>query len=477
MALWWCGAQDDHTAEPGSLIAVTGSATPSTVLIGRYRLDLLIGRGAMAEVWRAHDLTRDWPVAVKVFAPLNADPSMRARFAQEARTAARVVHTNVVSVFDVGDHDGRPFLVMELLSGRSLADELAERGQLPLSEVRRLLGQAAVGLDAAHRSGVIHRDVKPANLHVTDDGQLKVVDFGIARLAGEVEGRLTAVGTVVGTPAYMSPEQIIGRPGEAPADLYALGCVAYEMLCGRPPFTGSAVELIQHHLNLSPEPPNRLRPDVPPELEALTLALLDKDPEARPTAGQLLSRLHSGRPVQPTVPTAVPRPTTVLEAPPAPQGPSGRTAALAITGVAVAVLLLLLVFRPDQATPTPQAARPAAPASAAPTSAAATPTPTRPTATPTRPRPTPTRTDQLSTWLLGLDRAVLAQVKQGGLDGDTAEGIRGRIAKARHQRDTKHVLKAILKARNDGELSGRGPLIDYLTRSGLTFGQQGGDDD
>ncbi|GAA0914104.1 serine/threonine-protein kinase [Nonomuraea longicatena] len=459
---------------------MTGSATPSTVLIGRYRLDLLIGRGAMAEVWRAHDLTRDWPVAVKVFAPLNADPSMRARFAQEARTAARVVHTNVVSVFDVGDHDGRPFLVMELLSGRSLADELAERGPLPLSEVRRLLGQAAVGLDAAHRSGVIHRDVKPANLHVTDEGQLKVVDFGIARLAGEVEGRLTAVGTVVGTPAYMSPEQIIGRPGEAPADLYALGCVAYEMLCGRPPFTGSAVELIQHHLNLAPEPPSRLRPDVPPELASLTLALLDKDPEARPTAGQLLSRLHSGRPVQPTVPTAVPRPTTVLESPPAPQGPSGQTAALAITGVAVVVLLLLLVFRPDQGTPMSQAARPtAAPptqASAAPASAAPAPTPTpTPTSSPT---PAPTRTtDKLSTWLLGLDRAVQAQVKQGGLDDDAAEGLRDRIAKARHQRDTKHVLKAILKARNDGDLSGRGPLIDYLTRSGLTFGRQGGDDD
>jgi serine/threonine-protein kinase len=125
------------------------------------------------------------------------------------------------------------------------------------------MGQAAAGLDAAHRAGVVHRDIKPGDLHLTADGLPKVVDFGIARLAGEQAGRLTAVGTVVGTAAYLSPEQILGRGGDAAADLYALGCVCYELLCGRPPFVGVPTELIYQHLNQPPVPPRRLRPDVP----------------------------------------------------------------------------------------------------------------------------------------------------------------------------------------------------------------------
>ncbi|WP_433423162.1 protein kinase domain-containing protein [Microtetraspora malaysiensis] len=286
----------------------------SSVLGDRYRLDAPIGRGGMAEVWRGHDLVRDLPVAVKVFAAEGSDPSMRARFAQEARTAARVVHPNVVSVYDVGEHEGRPFLVMELLSGRSLAEELAARGPLEVDEVRRLVGQVAVALDAAHRAGVVHRDIKPANLHLTDGGQVKVVDFGIARLADEAAGRLTAVGMIVGTAAYMSPDQIMGRPGDAASDMYALGCVCYELLCGHPPFAGSSAELVFQHIQQPPPPPRRFRPELPADLEALVLALLEKEPSARPTAGEVIARTRS--------------------APPPPPGPAraGDTALLDVSG-------------------------------------------------------------------------------------------------------------------------------------------------
>ena len=261
------------------------------VLAGRYRLAELIGRGGTGEVWRGHDLQRDWPVAVKILSPQVADLSMRERFAREARIAARVVHPNVVTVFDVGEHEGRPYLVMELLTGRDLATELAEKGPLGIPAVCRLAGQAAVGLDTAHRAGVVHRDVKPANLHQSADGRLKVVDFGTARSTAEAAMRLTSVGSVIGTAAYLSPEQILGEAGDAASDLYALGCVCYELLCGRPPFVGSATEVIFHHVHSLPDPPRRYRPDIPVELERLVLALLQKDPAVRPASGDVVRQV------------------------------------------------------------------------------------------------------------------------------------------------------------------------------------------
>jgi serine/threonine protein kinase len=271
-------------------IVGTGERT-SAVLAGRYQLAELIGRGGTGEVWRGHDLQRDWPVAVKILSPQVADLSMRERFAREARIAARVVHPNVVTVFDVGEHEGRPYLVMELLTGRDLAAELAEKGPLSISAMCRLAEQAAVGLDIAHRAGVVHRDVKPANLHQSADGQLKVVDFGTARGATEASMRLTSVGSVIGTAAYLSPEQILGEAGSAASDLYALGCVCYELLCGRPPFVGSASELIFQHVHNLPDSPRRYRPDIPVELERLVLALLQKDPAVRPASGEVVRQV------------------------------------------------------------------------------------------------------------------------------------------------------------------------------------------
>ncbi|MER5425543.1 serine/threonine-protein kinase [Streptosporangium roseum] len=302
---------------------VGGWERAQAVLAGRYRLEELIGRGGTGEVWRGHDLRPGWPVAVKILSPQVTDVSMRERFAREARTAARVVHPNVVTVFDVGEHEGRPFLVMELLTGRDLATELAEDGPPGISAMCRLAGQAAVGLDAAHRAGVVHRDVKPANLHRSGDGALKVVDFGTARVATEAATRLTSGGDVIGTAAYLSPEQILGEAGDAASDLYALGCVCYELLCGRPPFVGPAADLISQHVRGVPEPPRRHRPDVPAELERLVLALLEKDPAARPPSGEVVRRVLAGVARQ-----VAPRARDGAAPPPPPepeQGPPART--------------------------------------------------------------------------------------------------------------------------------------------------------
>ncbi|MER7505053.1 serine/threonine-protein kinase [Nonomuraea pusilla] len=255
------------------------------VIAGRYQLVELIGRGGMGEVWRGLDRHTGVPVAVKLLNPLVSGIAAHERFAREARAAAQVVHPNVVALLDVGHDDQRRFLVMELLTGRNLADELAARGPLPVPEACALLAQAAAGLAAAHRAGVVHRDVKPANLHLTSDRTLKVVDFGLAHLAGEA-ARLTAVGTVVGTAAYLAPEQIEGAGGHA-CDVYALGCVAYELLCGQPPFTGAGPQVMYQHLHQGPVPPSRHRADIPAELERLIMAMLAKNPSHRPaTADQ-----------------------------------------------------------------------------------------------------------------------------------------------------------------------------------------------
>ncbi|MEU7911418.1 serine/threonine-protein kinase [Microbispora bryophytorum] len=260
------------------------------MLGGRYELEELIGRGGMGEVWRGRDLRAHRPVAVKILAPQVAGVASRERFAREARAAARVVHPNVVTVLDVGEQDARPYLVMELLTGRSLAEELLDRGRYGVAEACHLMSQAAAGLDAAHRAGVVHRDVKPANLHLTASGVLKVVDFGVAQVATEA-ARLTMVGTVVGTAAYLAPEQIDGRGGGSACDLYALGCVCYELLCGHPPFTGSAPELVYQHIHQAPVPPSRHRPDIPAELERLIMALLAKDSGGRPADAEVARRI------------------------------------------------------------------------------------------------------------------------------------------------------------------------------------------
>ncbi|HEY7174204.1 MAG TPA: serine/threonine-protein kinase, partial [Micromonosporaceae bacterium] len=256
----------------------------------RYRLDQVLGRGGMAVVWRADDQRLGRPVAIKVMdrAELD-DPSALARFDREARTVARLTHPNIVTIHDVGVDDGVPYLVMELVSGRSLADRLTT-GPLPVDEAVRITGQVCAALDAAHAAGVVHRDVKPANILMTPIGAVKVCDFGIAH---GPDGAWHPTGTATGTSEYMAPEQIAGGAGDQRADLYALGCVMYAMLSGQPPFSGGTPQQVGwQHLHDAATPLASRRRDLPAELSGLVDQLLSKDPAARPaSAGDVLARL------------------------------------------------------------------------------------------------------------------------------------------------------------------------------------------
>jgi serine/threonine-protein kinase len=265
---------------------VQGEGTTNVLVAGRYLLETPLGRGAMGEVWRATDQTLNRSVALKLLTGEAAEKDT-ARFHLEAQTAARLNHPHVVGVYDFGSHAGQPYLVMELVEGWSLAQERSLRGTLAPAEAARLVGQLANGLAAAHRQGVIHRDIKPANVMLTSDGVAKITDFGIARFADAAAGALTATGTVVGSAAYLAPERALGRPAEPPCDVYAMGCVLYELLTGRPPFTGAtSLAVVQQQVDAAPVPPTLLRPDIPEPLSAFVLRLLDKDPARRPTAGE-----------------------------------------------------------------------------------------------------------------------------------------------------------------------------------------------
>ncbi|MEV5324135.1 serine/threonine-protein kinase [Nonomuraea sp. NPDC052634] len=243
-----------------------------SLIAGRYRLDERIGSGPMGEVWRGYDTRADWVVAVKVLGARAAGAATREVLRQHAQAVAKVIHPNVAMVLDVGEHDGAPFLVMEHLTGLSLGEELAARGGLSIVEVCDLIGQAAAGLDAAHRAGVVHGQVDPDAFRMAASGVLKVVGFGM-------DGREP----VRGSGRYAAPERVPGQPAEAPGDIYALGCVCYELLCGRPPFEDGAPRG-------QAAPPSTIRAEVPPELDRLVLAMLDEDPAKRPASGEYIRR-------------------------------------------------------------------------------------------------------------------------------------------------------------------------------------------
>ncbi|WP_455433180.1 protein kinase domain-containing protein [Streptomyces roseolilacinus] len=290
----------------------------------RYRLREPIGRGAMGEVWRAYDETLARPVAIKLLLTQESDPTAVQRFRLEARTAGRLNHPHVVSVLDFGEHDGRLFLVMELVEGGSLARLLKERGPLPAEEAAGITAQAAAGLAAAHQQGVVHRDIKPANLLLDADGSLKIGDFGIARFLDDPSAALTGTGQIVGTGLYLAPERALGKPAAPASDVYALGCVLYQLLTGRPPFQAdTSIAILHQHLDAAVEPPGRLGFPVPSGFEEYLLRLLAKRPEERPTAHQVAGWFASGswrrsaaplpsavplHPAQAPLPSAVPPP-------------------------------------------------------------------------------------------------------------------------------------------------------------------------
>jgi len=247
---------------------------------GRYRIERKLGSGGMADVYLAQDQELGRRVALKLLDERHAnDDQFVERFRREAQSAAGLNHPNIVSIFDRGQAEGTYYIAMEYLEGRTLKELLVRNGPTPvpiaIDYARQILGALAF----AHRGGIVHRDIKPHNIVVRKDGRLKVTDFGIARSGAS---QMTEAGSIVGTAQYLSPEQARGAPVDARSDLYSLGIVLYEMLTGRVPYTGDApVEIAMKHLTAVPDPPSKLRPDVPHDLDAIVMRALAKDPEQR----------------------------------------------------------------------------------------------------------------------------------------------------------------------------------------------------
>ena len=306
------------------------ATTDGGIAGGRYRLERPLGHGGMASVYLGRDSELDRPVAVKLLAEnAAADSGLRERFVREARIAARLSHPNIVGVFDAGEDEGRPYIVMECVEGETLSELLARRGQLPPDEARGLALQAARGLAHAHAAGLVHRDIKPQNLLLREDGTLKIADFGIARAA---EGTaLTQAGTVLGTAAYLAPEQALGEEVTSAADVYSLGAVLYELLTGRPPYEfDSLADLADKQRRHAITPVRELAPDVPPDLEALVMRCLARNPAYRPANLE-----------QELVPPDAEPTTQRLE--PARREPNRRLLWLGAAGAAVLAAILLAV--------------------------------------------------------------------------------------------------------------------------------------
>src|SRR5256886_10543831 len=317
------------------------------ILADRYRLVERIARGGTAEVWRARDLRLERDVAVKVLGA-EADPAFRERFTTEARRAAAVSHPHVVAIFGEGEDGSDAFIVMEDVRGRSLRDIVAERGALPAPEVATVIRQIAGALDATHRAGLVHLDVKPANVIVDESGNAKLTDFGIARAARDSEER-----ELVGTARYIAPERIAGRPVTARADVYGLALVAYELITGQPAFAGAENEdLLRDRLERGAPHPRAVRPTIPESVDAVVAKGLAREPDERfATAGAFAEALSGAAGDE----TEVLRP--IVAAAPRPRSRPRPDTLLALGLVLVLLLGVVLFFArfPATAAPAPSA--------------------------------------------------------------------------------------------------------------------------
>ncbi|MEV6377148.1 serine/threonine-protein kinase [Micromonospora musae] len=489
--------------------------TPALRLHDRYVLRERIGLGGMSEVWRADDEVLGRSVAVKALAAqLAADPQLRATIQREARAAARLTHPNVTQVYDYGEAtlpggEVVPYLVMELVDGQNLADRLAA-GPLPWPEAVRTAGQVASALAAAHRIGVVHRDVKPGNVMLTETGA-KVLDFGIATLAGPHHPLAGQTGELLmGTPAYFAPERLSAGPPDPASDVYALGALLYRTLTGRAPLPvqtwEDAVEVHQRH---RPVPPPRV-PGLPADLADLILACLAADPGRRPTAAQLATRLRAdagdpptevrATPADPATAVLRPRPAgraTVASAqaptlidgrPAAPRHPvpaPRRRSRSPLTAIAAAALVLvfavgvLLALDDDRGNPSAAGTANVTPHSPSSPAAPKPPSPSKSPPAPTTEAPGPLDLRQLATEFVAL--LVKAQA-QGQVDRRTADDLRDELTdlvRGKPKDRAKHVQKLrerVAEAAEREELSSgtADRLDDLLERVEVHVGRDDG---
>ena len=275
--------------------------TQPRMLGGRYELDGVVGRGGMAEVYRARDIRLDRVVAVKTLREdLARDQTFQARFRREAQSAASLNHPSIVAVYDTGEDTHGPtpvpYIVMEYVDGRTVRDLLRDDRRLLPERALEITDGVLRALDYSHRNGIVHRDIKPANVMVTRSGDIKVMDFGIARAVSDAQATMTQTAQVIGTAQYLSPEQARGERVDARSDLYSAGCLLYELLTGRPPFTGdSPVAIAYQHVTENPVTPSRIDPEIPPWADAIVLKAMAKDPANRyQTAGEMRADIQRG---------------------------------------------------------------------------------------------------------------------------------------------------------------------------------------
>jgi serine/threonine-protein kinase len=298
----------------------------------------------MGEVYRAHDLVLGREVAVKVMLPVEGTLAASERFLREARAIARLSDPHVVAAYDFGEYEDRFYLAMELVDGHTVGEELRCSGPFSPDRARSIVRQAAAGLATAHREGIVHRDIKPDNLLLTRDGSVKVADFGIVRFLQDTPTTLTAGGQLVGTTHFLSPERALGKPAEPPSDIYALGCVLYQLVTGHPPFLGeNPASVMFQHVQREPMPPSEVRPDLPRDIDELVLWMLAKDASRRPTAAELAD---GAIPPPTTMPPTTTPPTTTATMAPAPPVPAPvrrRSAKPALAGAVAATVLATVV--------------------------------------------------------------------------------------------------------------------------------------
>jgi eukaryotic-like serine/threonine-protein kinase len=378
---------------------------PGVLIAGRYELGTLLRRGGMADVHSGTDLRLERPVAIKLLRPDMAERAdVRLRFESEARAAAQLSHPNAVAVFDTGECDGMPYIVMERLPGRTLADVIAE-GSVDAAWLTDAAAGVLSALGAAHAAGIVHRDVKPANILLTADGSAKIADFGIAKSAELASGTgpgptdITMTGQLVGTPAYLAPERLAGAPATFLSDLYSMGVVLYEALAGEKPFAGQTFLAVAQAVQSGEHRPlAQARPDLDPRVAFVVERAMDRDPSGRYPSAEAMAQALTGIPagasgtaassadrgeettVLATEPGSV---TRVSDAPPLPlpRSPRRRRVPIALPLAAAGALLLVLLLvlgTSDGSDPSPATAT-----SPAPTVTTPAPPPTVTSAPPT----------------------------------------------------------------------------------------------